>query len=159
MKRLLPSFLLLSLLAAVPISAWAAKPKGCFSRPEISAERLVWQGLRLREGAKGCDGDPWNFQTQVMWEDIDKRFGPQFAAQTKIRRAAFIREFGKMADYQITQVDGRIVMHYRGYPLSVPYCTEIKSLLANMQKFGWPAFVKKANVAPDEVKFVYHSCN
>ncbi|HVI50886.1 MAG TPA: hypothetical protein VM661_06720 [Candidatus Sulfotelmatobacter sp.] len=157
MTRTFSSLLILCLALSLP--AQAAKPKTCFSKAEMNAERLVRQGLRLREGAKGCDGDPWNFQTQAQWEDIDKRFGPQFAAQTKIRRGAFVREFDKEADYRINESDGRIVMLYRGYPLSAPYCTEIKKLLTDMQKSGWVAFTKKANTAPDEVKFVYRACN
>lgn len=146
---------LVALLLSLPAEA---KPKGCFSPNEINAERLVRQGLRLREGATGCDGNPWNFGTLSMWRDIDQRFGQQFAQQTKIRKGAFVREFDKDAENRITQWDGRTVMHYRGYPLSVTYCTEIKKLLSDMQKSGWAAFKKRAVVAPDDVKFMFKSC-
>jgi len=155
MTRLLASILALSLVWTLPAQA---KPKSCFTAAELGAERLVRQGLRLREGAKGCDGDPWNFHTQAQWDDINNRFGKQFAAQTKIRKGAFIREFDKEAEYKLSESDGRIVMHYRGYPLSPTYCADIKKLLTDMQKSGWVTFTKRANAAPDEVNFVYRKC-
>lgn len=161
MKRVLFILVLAGALGSPPlaVSALAAgKPRGCFTLAEINAERLVRQGLRLREGAVGCDGDPWNARTLSLWRDIDKRFGAQFAQQTKIRHDAFVREFDKDAENRITQWDGRIVTFYRGYPLSGVYCTGVRNQLTEMQKSGWASLKKHATVAPDDVKFVFKSC-
>lgn len=157
MKRLTTLVVLGSLLLVQPALA-AGKPQGCFTQAEINAERLVRQGLRLREGAVGCDGNPWNYHTLSQWQDIDKRFGAQFAQQTKIRKGAFTREFDKDAENRITQWDGRIVMRYRGAPLSDVYCTGVKTQLTEMQKSGWAIFKKRATVAPDDVKFMFKPC-
>ena len=158
MIKLTASILLCSLALALPAQA-AGKPKGCFTKAEITAERLVRQGLEMREGAKGCDGDPWNYGTMSLWTDLDQRFGPQFAAQTKTRHAAFVREFDKDANNRISQWDGRIVMHFRSFPLGDVYCTEMKKLLTDMKKKGWAGFTKRASVAPDDVKFMFKSCD
>lgn len=158
MMRLIFTVFLSLLTLVEPV--WAAtKPRGCFTAPEISAERLVRQGLRLREGANACNGNPWNYKTLPLWTDIDTRFGWRFAQQTKIRKGAFIREFDKDAENRITQWDGRTVMFYRTYPLSDEYCAGVKKQLLDMQKSGWAVFVKAASVAPEEIKTIYNPCH
>jgi hypothetical protein len=150
---------ILSVLCLLPHHAFAqAQSKGCFSKAEEAAERLVRQGLRLREGARGCDGSPWNMQTQSMWVDIDRRFGPRFADQTRIRQAAFQREFADDADNRLAVWNGRIVFHFRYYPLSETYCAGIKDLMSQMQKRGWSALTAQANKATVEVKMDYRLC-
>jgi hypothetical protein len=68
--------------ALVPGPQALAKPRGCFTKSEQTAEEIVRYGLRLREGAMGCDGAPWEAHTQPLWEAVDKQFGPQFKQQT-----------------------------------------------------------------------------
>jgi hypothetical protein len=152
---ILSLLLIVSLASALPAEA---KPKGCFSKAEETAEQVVRQGLRLREGARGCDGDPWNQRTQAAWDDIDKRLGSQFAAQTKTRKAAFQREFDKDAENHLSEWDARIVTHYRQMPLSPIYCRDVKKLLTEVQKKGWSALLKQAAKGSDQVKMVYKSC-
>jgi hypothetical protein len=135
-----------------------AKSRGCFTKAEQTAEQIVRQGLRLREGARGCDGAPWNMGTQSLWEDLDARLGAQFAAQTNIRRRAFIREFGDDANYQMDLWNGRIVMHFRHFPLSAVYCAEIKDMLEQAQKRGWGVIRSGAAKARDAVKMDYRPC-
>ena len=148
---------LLSLLLAGDALA-AGKPKICFTPAEEAAEQLVRGGLRLREGALGCDGPPWDFHTKPLWEQVDRRFGPRFKQQTDIRRTAFVREFGNDAENRVQMWDGRTVFHFRHYPLSVPYCTEIRDNLQAMLKGGWGVFAKQAQRAKDEVEMDYRGC-
>jgi len=154
MRPLVPT-LLLCLLAA-PLAQ--AAPSGCFTAKEMAAERLVRQGLYLREGAMACDGNPWNFKTLSLWQDIDAKQGVKFAAQTKLRTNAFKREYPKNWQFQMRIWDGRIVMHYRNYPLGPEYCGEVKKRLQEVAKGGWNSFNKQAVIAPDEVKFSLRVC-
>ncbi len=147
-----------ALLLAPPVPA-AGKGKICFTRAEESAEQLVRGGLRLREGATACDGAPWQADTLGLWRQVDERFGRQFKQQTDIRRAAFVREFANDAENRVQMWDGRIVLQFRNYPLSAPYCSEIKKTLQTMLKAGWGSFVKHAQRAMDEVEMDYRLCN
>jgi hypothetical protein len=148
----------LSLLQSAAFAA-GPKPKICFTPAEQNAEQLVRGGLRLREGALGCDGPPWNFGTKPAWEQVDRLFGPRFKQQTDIRRKAFDREFSKDAENNERAWDGRTVLFFRNYPLSVPYCTEIKNSLDTLLKKGWNAFVAKARLYRDQVEDDYRPCS
>jgi hypothetical protein len=141
-------------------SAFAAgpKPKVCFTKAEESAEMLVRGGLRLREGAAGCDKPPYEMHTQPLWDQIDQKFGPQFKRQTDVRRGAFVREFAKDAENQVQAWDGRTVLYYRFYPLSGVYCIQIKKDLEGFLKTGWPAFAKKATLYRIPVEDDYKLC-
>ncbi|OIQ87044.1 hypothetical protein GALL_311040 [mine drainage metagenome] len=150
-------------LLVLPVLVWtgtalAAKPRGCFSANEIAAERIVRQGVRLREGARGCDGSPWHYHTWALWQQVDQRFGPQFARQTQIRQSAFVREFSKDFENRPSQSTGRLVTHYRDYPLSDVYCQGVQKQLQQTLSRGWGAFVRQASVAPDVVEFIYKPC-
>ncbi len=136
-----------------------AKPRGCFTKAEQGAEEMVRFGLRLREGARGCDADPYDEATQPMWEQIDKDLGPQMKQQTDIRRAAFVREFENDAENKLSVWDARIVFFYRNYPLSQVYCDNIKKLLTDTQKTGWNGFRKRAIIARDEIRMTYTPCD
>jgi hypothetical protein len=114
--------------------------------------------LRLREGARGCAGPPWGLNTQSLWTSIDQRFGPQFAAQTRIRRGAFQREFSDDADNRLDMWNGRIVLHFRHYPLSEVYCAGVKDMLDNTLKKGWGVVARSAAKGVDEVKMDYRLC-
>ncbi len=150
---------LLLLLCLLPHLALAqGRPMECFTKAEQRAEQMVREGLRLREGAIGCDGPPWRAGTRPLWDDIDRRFGGQFAAQTRVRERAFRREFAKDAENRLQMWNGRIVMHFRHYPLSETYCAGIKDVLQKMQKGGWRAFTGLAAKAKDQVKMDYRPC-
>lgn len=144
-------------LMPVPASAQAAQ-RGCFTKAEESAEQIVREGLRLREGARGCDAPPWSMHTQALWDDVDQRFGPRFAAQTRVRRNAFQREFSDDADNRLEMWNARIVYHFRNYPLSEVYCAGITDMLQQVQKKGWGALLRNASKGADEVKMDYRLC-
>ncbi len=142
-------------------AAWAqaaGRPRECFTKAEESAEQIVRLGLRLREGAKGCDEPPWNMQTQGIWEQLDSQFGARFAAQTAARRRAFQREFADAADNRLEMWNGRIVMHFRHYPLSEVYCGSIKDMMQKTLGKGWGVLQKNAVKGADEVKMDYRLC-
>ena len=141
-------------------SAFAAgpKPKVCFTKAEEGAEMLVRGGLRLREGAAGCDKPPYEMRTQPLWDQVEQKFGPQFKKQTDVRRGAFQREFSKDAENQLQAWDGRTVLYYRNYPLSPVYCAQIKKNLEDFLKTGWPAFAKKAGLYRIPVQDDYKLC-
>jgi hypothetical protein len=157
MKAALALFLCFALIGPGADAA-GPKPKICFTPAEESAEQLVRGGLRLREGALGCDGPPWEFHTKPLWEQVDQLFGPRFKQQTDIRRRAFEREFAKDAENNEKMWDGRTVLYFRNYPLSIPYCTEIRNSLQAMLKSGWGAFANHARRARDEVEADYRPC-
>lgn len=148
------------LFDVAPAMAQAAgQERGCFTKAEETAEQIVRLGLRMREGAKACDGPPWNARTQSTWEQLDQRFGSQFAAQTAVRRKAFQREFADDADNRLEMWNGRIVMHFRHYPLSDVYCTSIKDMMQQTLTKGFGSLKKNAAKGADEVKMDYRLCN
>ena len=145
--------------AAVPVSDSIAKPRGCFSKAEQTAEEVVRYGLRLRESGRACDGAPWEAGTAPLWEAVDKQFGPQFKQQTDIRAKAFQREFENDAENKLTQWNARIVFYYRHYPLSPVYCDGIKADLEAIPKKGWANFVKRSVIAHDDIRMTYKPCD
>ncbi|MTJ80885.1 MAG: hypothetical protein F8N37_07705 [Telmatospirillum sp.] len=150
----------LAALMALPADAMAqAAAKGCFTPAEITAEQIVRVGLRLREGARACGEKPWNAGTQGLWDQLDQRFGRQFAAQTAVRQKAFQREFSDDADNRLEMWNGRIVMYYRHYPVSEVYCGEIKSQMEKVMKSGWSAVTKAAKASGDAVRMDYRPCS
>jgi len=132
--------------------------KTCFTQSEHTAEQIIRSGLRLREGAIGCDGPPWDFHTRKAWEQVDQQYGPRFKQETDIRRKAFQREFAKDAENNEQMWDGRTVLYFRNYPLSAPYCAEIKDSLDALLKGGWSNFAKKSKLSKDEVEADYRVC-
>ena len=147
-------------LMAAPGTTGAAgpKPRSCFSPAEEVAELDVRQGIRLREGAAGCTARPFQMPLQPIWDEIDKNYGPLFANQTRIRHAAFVREFADNADNKEGEWNGRIVTYFRNYPLTDQYCTSIQKQLQAVQKGGWGAFTKQAAKSGDVVRMIYKSC-
>jgi hypothetical protein len=157
--RIVATVLVLGLwLSPAVAMAQAAKPRGCFTTAEQTAEQIVREGLRLREGARGCDGRPWRMGTASLWQDVDNQLGPRFLAQTNIRRKAFTREFKDDANNRLELWDGRIVMHFRHYPLSEIYCSEIKDVLGEAKTRGWAAIRAHASKSKEEVKMDYRPC-
>jgi len=153
------TLLLVASLLAEPAFAAGPKKKVCFTKAEENAEQIVRGGLRLREGATGCDDRPWEMHTKPLWDQVDQRFGPKFKQQTDIRRTAFVREFAGNAENQVQAWDGRTVLYFRNYPLSVPYCTEIKQSLQDMLKKGWGSFIARAHLYRIPVEDDYQPCS
>jgi hypothetical protein len=157
MKACVTLLIVFSLSANTAFAA-GPKPKICFTKAEENAEQIVRAGLRLREGAAGCDERPWDMHTQPLWDRVDKQFGPRFKQQTDIRGKAFQREFSKDVENQERAWDGRTVLYFRNYPLSVPYCTEVKQNLDDLLKKGWASFVARARLYRIPVEDDYQSC-
>jgi hypothetical protein len=158
MKRLAVCLILFSLIPRPAPGQTQPQPTGCFTKAEQAAERIVRQGLRLREGARKCAAPPWNMGTQSQWDAIDRQFGPRFAAQTRIRQNAFQREFSDDAENRLEAWNGRIVFHFRYYPVSETYCTGIQQMMADMQKRGWTVLTRQADKAAEEVRMDYRLC-
>jgi hypothetical protein len=156
MYRAVTILLLLALLPAVCFAQ--AAPKGCFSKAEETAEQIVRFGLRLREGARACEGKPWDAHTGALWDQVDQRFGPRFAQQTEVRRRAFVREFSDDADNRLDRWNARTVMFYRNYPVSEVYCAEVKGQMEHLLKAGWSVATKASKVAADAVRMDYRIC-
>lgn len=152
------TLIIVSSLFADTASAAGPKPKVCFTKAEEAAEQIVRGGLRLREGAAACDERPWDAHTQPLWDQVDKQFGPRFKQQTDIRRKAFEREFANDAENQVQAWDGRTVLYFRHYPLSVPYCAEVKQNLQDLLKKGWATFVTRSRLYKIPVEEDYKNC-
>jgi hypothetical protein len=146
-------------LFASSVSAAGGKPKICFTKAEENAEMLVRGGLRLREGAAGCDGRAYEMHTQPLWDQVDQKFGPKFKQQTDLRRKAFVREFAKDVENHVQAWDGRTVLYFRNYPLSQVYCVQIKKNLEDFLKTGWASFAKTALLYRIQVEDDYKLCN
>jgi hypothetical protein len=158
MKAAVTLLTALSLFAS-SASAAGPKPKICFTKAEENAEMLVRGGLRLREGAAGCDERPYEMHTQPLWDQVNQKFGAKFKQQTDIRRAAFVREFAKDAENEVQAWDGRTVLYFRFYPLSPVYCIQIKKNLEDFLKTGWGGFAKTAHLYRIQVEDDYRLCN
>ena len=158
MKRIVALAAILA-FAAAPLPVAEAKPRGCFTKQEQTAEEVVRYGLRLREGGQGCDEAPWLDRTRPLWDAVDSQFGPQFRQQTETRRQAFIREFENDAENKLSQWNARIVIYYRHYPLSQVYCDQLKKTLTDVTKKPWGAFVKQAAIAHNDVRMTYTPCD
>lgn len=139
----------------VSAGAQQAKIKGCFSRAEQAAEQQVRHGIFLREAAARCDAQPYSAGTLSMWTGVNRQFGERFARQTDVRRKAFDREF---PHDDIGTWDGRLVMHFRYYPLSQGYCQDVRNQLRDVQAKGWGAFVKQSVKSRGEVLLDYKVC-
>jgi len=157
MKAAITLLTALSLFAS-SASAAGSKPKICFTKAEENAEMLVRGGLRLREGASGCDGRPYEMHTQPLWDQVDQKFGPKFKQQTDLRRKAFVREFAKDVENREQAWDGRTVLYFRNYPLSQVYCVQIKKNLEDFLKTGWGGFVATAHLYRIQVEDDYRPC-
>ena len=145
-------------LFASSASAAGPKPKICFTKAEENAEMLVRGGLRLREGAAGCDGRPYEMHTQPLWDQVDQKFGPKFKQQTDLRRKAFVREFATDVENHVQAWDGRTVLYFRNYPLSQVYCVQIKKNLQDFLKTGWAGFITTAHLFRIQVEDDYRVC-
>ena len=145
-------------LSASSVCAAGPKTKLCFTKAEETAEMLVRGGIRLREGAAGCDERPYELHTRPLWDQVDQKFGPKFKQQTDLRRKAFVREFAQDAENHLQAWDGRTVLYFRNYPLSPVYCVQIKKNLEDFLKTGWAKFTKTALLYRIPVQDDYQLC-
>ena len=70
-----------------------------------------------------------------------------------------MREFAKDAENRIQAWDGRTVLYFRNYPLSLVYCGEIKKNLEDFLKTGWGGFAKTAKLYRIPVQDDYKLCS
>ncbi|MBF0334161.1 MAG: hypothetical protein HQL40_11030 [Alphaproteobacteria bacterium] len=133
-----------------------AAPRGCFTVPEHQAEQEIRHGIRLREGATECDA--WVPGLTEVWRKIDQTNGNRFAAQTKLREAAFAREFESWSNTYRDVWDGRIVMYFRNYPVTDAHCRQLAKQLDEVLKKGYRAFKEQASLLRNEVRMDYRTC-
>jgi len=76
--------------ASVPLALAEARADGRIRSGDLVLMEALGGGLRLREGANGCDERPWSMKTAGLWQQVDEKFGSKFKQQTDIRRGAFV---------------------------------------------------------------------
>ena len=149
--------LALSLSASISLPAFA-KPRGCFTPTEHTAERLVRYGIYLREMAARCDAVPFSMGTQALWATLEERVGRQFKRHTDLRQRGFEREFEDRAQQILAAWDGRLVMQQRHMFLTRPQCEDAKKALeAGSRSFS--AIRKQAEKMRNEVYGDYKICD
>ncbi len=149
-------FAALAVIAALAPVAADAKPKGCLSDGEIVTEQMVHHGVFLREEALRCND--YTPGTWATWAKFDKSFGTRLAAQTASRVKVFQREFPDDWKRMLLHFDGKLVVYYRNYPLTMPYCGDVKNLLDRNAKGGWGSFSKQAKLLQDVERLDWRSC-
>lgn len=152
--RVLPLILALAVLAE---PAWA-KPKGCFTQREATAEEVVRHGVRLREGSQRCNELGYSALTAERWQALDAVLGEQFAGEVGIRSRAFRREFGDTAETELRLWDGRIVSYFRYRPLSGIYCRALEQMMGDAEGMGWGRFKAQALRERGEIRMQYRVC-
>ncbi|GEM_PF-874670 len=148
--------LIVSLLMPAPPAV--AAPRQCFTPKEAESIQSVRHGIRLRESALRCQEEGYASDTLALWRRVDQAVGSQFKAETDLRREAFQREFESWADWNLSIWDGRIVMHFRNRPLSRELCTNIATMLKDIDTKGWAAFTKQATKLRNEIRLDYMVC-
>lgn len=142
-------------------STWAQnKPRGCLSPSEHVAEREVRHGVRLREMSFRCDQQyPRARAVFPRWKEFSDKSAERFARQAELRRKAMAREFPDNFREVMMSSDDRLVVFFRHYPLTEPYCLGISRLFDPLERGGWQAFVKQAATVRDEIRlWSYKSC-
>jgi len=150
--------LVLVLMSSLALSAPAlAKPRSCFTTPEITAEREIRHGIYMREAAKRCDGE-WIKGSNAIWQKFEAANGPKFKAANDKRKKAWQREFPDDWQYKMNHADGRLVTFARNVPRTLGYCDNIDEELQELDKRGYAAFVVQAKVVHNEVIGDYKVC-
>ena len=153
MKYILP-VLLVALCVSAP--AWA-KPKGCFTKAEISSDQVIRHGVYLREAADRCNS--YQPGSWVEWKAFDTAFGVQLRAERSKREAAFKREFPDSWLKDVTTFDAKLVTFDRNLPYNVAFCEDIKDLLDGLKKGGWGAFTKQSKKVRDQARMEFKPCD
>ncbi len=148
-------FAALAVLISSP--AAAAKPKKCFSLPEIRAEQEIRHGIYLREAAKRCDGR-YLRGSNDMWQKFEAANATKFKAAMDKRKRAWEREFPDDWQYKINYADGRLVTYDRNVPLTTGFCENIDELLKEVDKRGYGGFSGQAKLIHNEVIDDYKVC-
>lgn len=150
-------FAVVTALTVVPAGAWAQTPfKRCLTSSEVQVEQLVRHGVFLRDSSNRCD--EMTPGVDKMWKDFDTNFGVRLKQQTDRRARMFDREFKGDALKVRTYFDGRLVTYFRNRPLTVAYCTNVKTLLTDVGKGGWGTFSRQAKIVQNEVYLDYKTC-
>ena len=145
------------ILALALVGAAQAKPKGCFSKPEISSDLIVRHGVFLRELSKLCEG--FEAGGAQEWLDFDTAFGTRLKGERTRRESAFKREFPDSWLKVVTTFDARMVTFDRNLPVNDAFCADVKSLLDDNKKRGWASFTKQSKVVRDESTLDFKPCN
>ena len=156
MRRPIP-VIVLAMLASLPPGPAAAKPKHCFSRPEITAEREIRHGIYLREAAQRCDGQYLKGSNE-MWQKFEAANGAKFKLAMDRRKRAWSREFPDDWQYKVTHADGRLVTFARNVPRTQGFCDNIDELLKEVDKRGYGGFSAQAKLIQNEVVADYKVC-
>ncbi len=155
MRRSVP--ILLLAFAVLSPSPAAAKPKHCFSAPEISAEREVRHGIYLREASQRCDGQ-YLKGSNAIWQKFEAANGTKFKSAVDRRKKAWSREFPDDWQYKINHADGRLVTYARNLPRTQGFCANIDDLLKEVDKRGYGGFSAQAKLLQNEVIDDYKVC-
>ena len=149
---------MLTLILVLALAAPAdAKPKGCFTRAEISSDQIVRHGVYLREAADRCnDYEPGSWK---VWKDLDDKFGVRFRSERSRRESAFKREFPDSWKQNVTTFDAKLVTFDRNLPYNDAFCADIKELLDNAQKKGWGEFTKQSKKIRDQARMEFKPCD
>jgi hypothetical protein len=144
-------------LSLLPADAWAqVRFKRCLTPPEVKVEQLVRHGVFLRESSARCDDmQPGSAR---IWLEFDQKSGARLKQQTDRRARMFEREFKADALKVRTYFDGRLVTYHRNRPLTVAYCTNVRTMLDEIGKSGWSRFARQAEVVQNEVHLDYKTC-
>ncbi|MBI3447159.1 MAG: hypothetical protein HY055_17775 [Magnetospirillum sp.] len=153
-RSLFVSAFLLSLLGAATAGA---KPKGCFTLPELKAEQEIRHGIYLREAANRCDAR-FLPGAKARWQKIEAANGVKFKAANAKRIKAWEREFPDDWKYKLTFADGRLVTYDRNIPLTSGFCDNIDDLLTTAEKGGYGALTKQIKPIRNEVVEDYKAC-
>ena len=143
-------------LMTLTAPAWA-KPKGCFTRAEISSDQIIRHGVYLREAALRCnDYEPGSW---AEWKQIDNKFGTKFRAERTRREGGFKREFPDSWLKDVTTFDAKLVTFDRNLPYNDAFCADIKDLLDNIQKKGWGEFTAQSKKIRDQARMEFVPCD
>lgn len=156
MRRFPTAFLAL-LIGLAPSSAAWAKPKGCFSQPEIVAEQEIRHGIFLREAAKLCDGR-FLKGSDALWRKFATANDLKFKTANDKRKRAWQREFPDDWQYKITHADGALVTFNRNIPLTQGFCDNVDDLLQTVSKRGYAGLSGQAKLLRNEVVQDYRIC-
>lgn len=151
--------LIVAAAVLLPAPGAQAKPKGCFSKAEMTAEYNIRQGVRLRESANRCEQLGLSKGTAAIWREIEQAIAPQLAAENEKRRKAFDREFEGNAQIQMQLWNGRVVNFFRHRPLTEPYCRNLEASLQQLAQGGWGAFRRLAQTERGEIRVEIRACD
>jgi hypothetical protein len=141
-------------LTAVPA---AAKPKNCFSLPEIAAEREIRHGIYMREAARRCDTE-YVKGLAALWQKFETANGAKFKAANAKRLKGWEREFPDDWKAKVTHADGRLVTYARNIPRTQGFCENMDEQLQELDKRGYAAFSKQSRRVHNEVIGDYKVC-